>query len=241
MLFGWQRRVLESQIAEGKISSPEGRRNKMSKRALEQRISNKATRSLGGSVDTITTQDLDAGRSARGHVSSAHDEYEEHLLEVQQEMEDSDEEGDVGDDCDGTLFDEATKLYEEYKLTDGSIADRWAGEANSKLHLNWQKHPTTLSHYSHGDCGGLGLTSNMEKKLGMEPSNQKYQVRKQPALARTEATQTQNWEMAGISPVRGDEDFEMVISPTDLSLQPGSVKWSDWVDEVYDDDGYIHF
>src|SRR5271154_5477699 len=179
MLLGWQRRVHESQIAEGKISSPERRRNTIPKRALEQRISNKATRSPGGSVDTITTQDLDTGRSARGHVSPAHDEYEEHLLEVQQEMEDSDEEGDVGDDHDGTLFHETTKLYEEYKLADGSTVDRWAREANSKLHLNWQEHPTALSHYSHGDCGGLGLTSNMEKKLGMEPSNQKYQCRRE--------------------------------------------------------------
>lgn len=153
-------------------------------------------------------------------------------------MEDSDEEGDVGD----TLFDETTKLYEEYKLADGSIADRWAREANSKLQVNWQEHPAALSHYSHGDCGGLGLTSNMEKRLGMEPSNQKYQARKQLAFAQTEATPTRNWEMmASIGPVRGDEDFETVISPTDLSLQPGSVKWSDWVDEVYDDEGYIHF
>jgi hypothetical protein len=204
MLFGWQRRVLESQIAEGKISSPEGRRNKMPKRALEQRIS---TRSLGGSVDTITTQDLDTGRSTRGHVSSAYDKYEEHLLEVQQEMEDLDEEEDVGDDHDGTLFDETTKRYEEYKLADGNIFDRWAREANLKLQLNWREHPTALSHYSHGDCGGLGLTSNMEKKLGMEPSNQKYQARKQPGFAQTEATPTQNREMVGISPVRGDEDF----------------------------------
>jgi len=179
MLLGWQRRVLESQIAEGKISGPERRRNTMPKRALEQRISNEATRSPGRSVDTITTQDLDTGRSAGGHVSSAHDEYEEHLLEVQQEMEDSDEEGDMGDDRNGTVFDETTKLYEEYKLADGSIADRWAWEANSKLQLNWQEHPTALSHYSHGDCGGLGLTSNMEKKLGMEPSNQKYQCRRE--------------------------------------------------------------
>jgi hypothetical protein len=161
---------------------------------------------------------------------------------VQREMEDSDEEGDVGGDRDGTLFHKTTKLYEEYKLADGGIADRWAREANSKLHLNWQEHPAALSHYSHGDCGGLGLTSNMEKKLGMEPSNQKYQARKQPAFAQTEATPTRNWEVvAGISPVRGDDDFEMVISPTDLSLQPDSVKWSDWVDEVYDDEGYIHF
>jgi hypothetical protein len=238
MLFGWQRRVLQSQIAEGKISSPERRRNKMPKRALEQRISNEATRSPGGSVDTITTQDLDTGRSARGYVSSAHDEYEGHLLEVQQEMEDSGEEGDVGDDRDDTLF---AKLYEEYKLADGSTADRWAKEANSKLQLNWQEHPTTLSHCSHGGCGGLGLTSIVEKKLGVEPSNQKHQARKQLAFAQTEATPTQNWEMAAISPARGDEDFEMVISPTDLSLQPDSVKWSDWVDEVYDDEGYIHF
>jgi hypothetical protein len=67
------------------------------------------------------------------------------------------------------------------------------------------------------------------------------EARKQLAFAQTEATPTQNREMAGISLVRGDEDFEMVISSTDLSLRPGSVKWSDWVDEVYDDEGYIHF
>jgi len=157
-------------------------------------------------------------------------------------MEDSDEEGDMGDDRNGTLFHKTTKLYEEYKLADGSTADRWAREANSKLHLNWQEHPAALPHYSHGDCGGLGLTSNMEKKLDMEPSNQKYQARKQPAFAQTEATPTRNWDtMTGISPARGGEDFEMVISPTDLSHQPDSVKWSDWVDEVYDDEGYIHF
>ena len=76
----------------------------------------------------------------------AYHEYEEHLLEIRQEMEDSDKEG-VGDDCDGTLFDAATKLYEEYKLVDGIIADRWARGANSKLQLNWKEHPTTLSHY----------------------------------------------------------------------------------------------
>ena len=122
----------------------------MSKRALEKRISNKET-SPGGSVDAITTQDLIKGESDRGHISSTHDEYEEHLLEIQLEMEDSDEEEDVGDGRDGTFFDETTKVYEEYKLADGSIADRWAWEANSKLHLNWQEHATTLSHYSHGD------------------------------------------------------------------------------------------
>jgi hypothetical protein len=210
MLSGWQRRVLKSQIAEGKISGPEGRRNMMSKRALEQRISNKATRSPGESVDAITTQDLDKGRNDRGYVLPAYHEYEEHLLEIQQEMEDSDEEG-VGDDCDSTLFDATTKLYEEYKLVDGIIADRWARGANSKLQLNWKEHPTTLSHYSHGDCGALGLTSNMEKKLGMKPSNQKYQPQKQPTFAQTEAIPTQDWETAGISPVGGDEDFEMVL------------------------------
>ena len=145
-MFGWQRRVLKSQIAEGKISRPEGRRNVMSKRALEKRISNKET-SPGGSVDAITTQDLIKGGSDRGHISSVHDEYEEHLLEIQLEMEDSD----VGDGRDGTLFDETTKVYEEYKLADGSIADRWARETNSKLQLNWQEHATTLSHYSHGE------------------------------------------------------------------------------------------
>jgi hypothetical protein len=184
----------------------------MSKRALEQRISNKATRSPGESVDTITTQDLDKGRHARGHVLSAHGEYEEHLWGIQQEMEDSDKEEDVGDDRNGTLFDETTTLYEEYKLEDGSIADRWAREANSKLQLNWKEQPTALSHYSHGDCGGMGLTSNMEKKLGMDLSNQKYQAQKQPAFAQTEAIPIQDWEMAGISPVRGGEDFEMVTS-----------------------------
>jgi hypothetical protein len=179
----------------------------ISKQALKQRISNKATRSPGGSVDTITTQDLDKGRSARGHVSSANEEYEERLLEIQQEMEDSDEEEDVGDDLDGSLFDETTKLYEKYKLVDGSIANRWARETNSKLQLNWQEHPTELSHYSHGDCGGLGLTSNMEKKLGMEPSNQKYQAQKQPAFAQIEAIPTQDWEVADISPLGGDKDL----------------------------------
>jgi hypothetical protein len=211
MLFGWQRRVLESQIAEGKIRGPEGRRNMMSKRALEQRISNKATRSPRESVDTITTQDLDEGRNDRGYGLSAYHEYEGRLLEIQQEMEDSDEEEEVGDGRGGTLFNATTKLYEEYKLADGSIADRWAREANSKLQLNWQEHSTTLSHYSHGDCGGLGLTSNTEKNLGMEPSSQRYQAQKQPAFAQTEAIPTQDWEMAGIGPVGGDEDFEMDV------------------------------
>ena len=51
----------------------------------------------------------------------------------------------------------------------------------------------------------------MEKKLGMEPSNQKYQGQKQPTFAQTEAIPTQDWETAGISPVGGDEDFEMVL------------------------------
>jgi hypothetical protein len=211
MLFGWQRRVLKSQIAEGKISGPEGRRNTMSKRALEQRISNKATGSPGGIVDAITTQDLNKGRNDGGYVLSAYHEYEEHLLEIQQEMEDSDEEEEIGDDRDDTPFNATTKLYEEYKLVDGIIADRWARGANSKLQLNWQEHSTTLSHYSHGDCGALGLTSNMEKKFGMEPSNQKYQAQKQPTFAQTEAIPTQDWETAGISPIGGNEDFEMVL------------------------------
>lgn len=181
----------------------------MSKRTLEQRISNKATRSPGESVDAITTQDLYKGRNDGGYVLSAYHKYEEHLLEIQQEMEDSDEEEEVGDDRDGTIFDATAKLYEEYKLVDGITADRWARGANSKLQLNWQEHPTTLSHYSHGDCGGLGLTSNMEKKLGMEPSNQKYQAQKQPTFAQTEAIPTQDWETTSISSVGGDEYFDM--------------------------------
>jgi hypothetical protein len=188
-----KRKALKDQIAEGKISSPGGRRNAMSRRALEKPISNQEA-SPGG-IDTITTQGLDKGRSDRGHVSSARGECEEYPLKVQQEMDDLDEEEDEGDDHGGALFDKTTKLYEEYKAADGSIADRWTRKANSKLLLNWQEHPTALSHYSHGDCGGLGLTSNMEKKLGMEISNQKFQAQKPAAFARIEAIPTQGWEM----------------------------------------------
>ena len=202
MLFGCQRKVLESQIAEGKISGPEGRRNTMSRRALEQRVPNKATRSPGESLDAIATQDLDEERNDQGYVLPAYHEYEEHLLGIQQEMEDSDEE-------DGTPFDATTKLYEEYKLTEGSTADRWAREVNSKLQFNWREHPTTLSNYSHGDCGALGL---MEKNLGMEPAQ------RQPAFAQTEAIPTQDWERARISPVGGDEDFEMPPNRLELLL-----------------------
>jgi hypothetical protein len=120
------------------------------------------------------------------------------------------------DDVDsGTLFDKTTKLYEEYNLAYGTVADKWVREANSTLQLNWQEHPTELSQYSHGDCGGLGFTSTMERKLGKEPSNQKYLPRKKPDFSRTESVPTQDWEVASVSPVGG---FHGVAEPgADLS------------------------
>jgi hypothetical protein len=163
----------------------------------------------------VNLQGLDKGRRAESRASPARDEYEDHLLKIQQEMEDSDEEDDLGDDQERTLFDETTKLYEDYKLRQGSIADKWAREANSKLLLNWREHATELSHYSHGDCGGLGFTSTMEKKLGMEHSNQKYQLSKQPGFTLSEPVPTQDWEVVGTCPIG---DFHYIAKPgADLS------------------------
>lgn len=57
------------------------------------------------------------------------------------------------------------KIYEGYKRVDETIAGKGARDPNAKLQLNWLDHPTD------GDCGGLGFTSTMQKKLGREPSN----------------------------------------------------------------------
>jgi hypothetical protein len=163
----------------------------------------------------MTLRGLNKGQRANSQTSLPHDEYEDNLLKIQLEMEDADEEDNLGGDQKGTLFDETTKMYEDYKLSQGSIADRWARDSNSKLLLNWREHATELSHYSHGDCGGLGFTSTMEKNLGMEFSNQKYQAHKQPVFTLSESIPTQDWEVFGISPIG---DFHRVAKPgADLS------------------------
>lgn len=68
------------------------------------------------------------------------------------------------------------KIYEGYKRVDETIAGKGARDPNAKLQLNWLDRPTDLSRHSNGDCGGLGFTSTMQKKLGREPSNWTYQT-----------------------------------------------------------------
>ena len=95
----------------------------ITRRAFETQTLEGATRSQAAHRDVSWIQDVDNGRRARSGIALARDEYDEHLPEIQQEMEGSDEETYVGDDQHGTLFDKTTKLYEDHKLTDGSIAD----------------------------------------------------------------------------------------------------------------------
>jgi hypothetical protein len=167
----------------------------------------------------MTARDTDKRRRFDNQTKPAHGEFEDYLFEIQQEIKDSDEEDNARDDQNGTLFGKNTKLYEDYKLTGGSIADQWVREAYSKLQLNWWTHPTELSHYSHGDCGGPGFTSTMEKKLDMKLSNQTYQPRTQQVFIRTELISTQDWELVGVGPTRG---FHGVAKPgTDLSNTDG--------------------
>lgn len=158
-------------------------------------------------------------------------------------MGDSAEEDNGEDDENGILFHTTTKLYEEYKLTDGSAADQWAREANSKLQLNWQDHPTELSHYSHGDLGGLGFMSTMEKKLGMVPSNQTYRPQTHSSSRPIEPIPTQDWELAGVG---GTGGFQGVVkSGADLgggmSSLSSHLHWNNWVNDDYDDEGNFHF
>ena len=169
-------------------------------------------------------------------------------------MDISDEEEQIGDDEDGNMFGKTTKLYEEYKAAEGGIADQWAREANSKLQLNWQDDPTHLSHDSHGDNGGLGFLSTVEKELGKEASNQTYQPHKQPTFMRADSIPTQDWENdgtgligngvgAGFWPGMGAQDAGTGASEAhvDEASQPSDINWSEWVNEDYDEEGYFHF
>ena len=100
-------------------------------------------------------------RLSQNETGSTRDRQREHLLEIQQEMKGFNEAECVGSNQHGTIFEKITRLYKEYKLAGGTLADDWAREANSNLHS------TLPSHYSHGDCDGLGFTSSREKKLGI--------------------------------------------------------------------------
>lgn len=170
------------------------------------------------------TRGTGTGRGAQGWTAPVNDEFEDHLLKIQQDMDDSDEDENLEDDDSGTVFDKTTNLYEEHKLADGTMADKWATETNSVLQLNWREHPSQLSHYSHGDCGGLGFASTMEKKLGQELSNQAYQPQKPPDFARTDSIPTQDWEVTGVGPVGG---FHGVVKPG------ANLSWTLTADTLY--------
>ena len=252
--MGWCRRALESQIADGKVNRPGRHHDGLTGQASEKQISDGATKSQGARRKVTSKADANNEGRTQGGFAPARGEYDEYLLEPHQDMEISEEEEQIGDDEDGNIFDKTTKLYEEYKSAEGGIADQWAREANSKLQLNWQDDPTQLSHYSHGDVGGLGFLSTMEKKLGMEPSNQTYQPGNQSASMRTDPIPTQDWETDGTGligngagggfwPGFGIQDAGTGESEAhvDVDSQPSDINWSEWVNEDYDEEGYFHF
>ena len=258
--FGWCRKDLESKIANGTINKIGERQDALTGRDFKERPTIGATDSQGARRNVMSTQGSGNGQRAQEGNRLARIDFNEQLWETRQGMEGSDMEEQGVDDQDGTIFDKTTKLYEDYKAAEGGIADQWARETSSMLHLDWQDHPTELSHYSHGDCGGLGFTSTMEKNLGMEMSNQAYQSHQQQAFQpyqqqafqRTEPIPNQEWKLAGnglvaagtgLLPGSGVGDLGTAASETDgnLSSQPPDIKWDEWVNEDYDDEGYFHF
>lgn len=46
------------------------------------------------------------------------------------------------------------------------VATHGASQPNTNLTLNWVNHPSELSHYSNGDASGVGMHSNLMRRLG---------------------------------------------------------------------------
>ena len=71
---------------------------------------------------------------------------------------------DTNDDDPG-IFDQTSELYEK-DFEDTHDPQNAARHQWRDLQLSWQDHPW-LSHYSHGDAGGVGMPSNLQRRLGL--------------------------------------------------------------------------
>ncbi len=70
---------------------------------------------------------------------------------------------------DDSIFDVTTNLFEDHLLNSGSITDQFnARQAAAVAPINWTQHDEQLSHFSHGDVGGLGIQSNLARRLGVD-------------------------------------------------------------------------